>query len=578
MKKTIRILMPIILAFAILLCLAWYLFVYDREFTRDMLLSCARYSENQGNHTMAAWFYSRAYAQANDNDAVAIELAEQYKAVGNYTKAEYTLRNAIEDGGGVDLYIALCKTYVEQNKLWDAVSMLNNITNEKIKEQLNELRPAAPTATPEPGLYKQYISVAFECESGTLYTTTNGTYPSVYDTPYTEPISLTSGENTIYAICVSESGLVSPLCVFGYAVGGVIETVEFSDAAMEAAIRETLGVSNDKEITTEDLWSITAFTVPAEAKVYSELAHMTYLESLTVENGVSDQLRVISSLTGLTQLRIADTSVSQEVLTAIAALPKLEDLTLNNCGLSVITPLSSAKGLIKLDLSENTIRTIDAITSMQSLQQLNLQHNAVIDLSALSSLMKLEKLDVSYNSLTSITPVCSITALSWLDASRNTINALDDMSRLTSLSYLSLSNNALTGLSNLSACSGLIELYIASNALTDISELSALTGLMYLDFSYNQVVSLPTWSANSSLVSIDGSHNLIQSIDSLSGLKLLNNVFMDYNAELASVDKLVDCPMLIQVNVYGTKVKDVRMLTHTEDGLERGIIVNYDPT
>ena len=133
MKKIVKILVPIILAVAILLCTAWYLFIYDRAFTRDMLLTFARQSERNGSHTIAAWFYNQAYSQSSNSEAVAIELAEQYKAIGNFTKAEYTLSNAITDGASVDLYIALSKTYVQQDKILDAVSMLSKITNDEAK-------------------------------------------------------------------------------------------------------------------------------------------------------------------------------------------------------------------------------------------------------------------------------------------------------------------------------------------------------------------------------------------------------------------------------------------------------------
>ena len=77
MKKFFRILIPIILVIAIIACIGWYLMIYDRDFTRDMLLSGARYFENQGNHTVSSWFYDQAYIQASNNDAVAIELAMQ---------------------------------------------------------------------------------------------------------------------------------------------------------------------------------------------------------------------------------------------------------------------------------------------------------------------------------------------------------------------------------------------------------------------------------------------------------------------------------------------------------------------
>jgi len=115
MKKFLKILLPIGLAVLVIASLIWYLFVYDRDFTRDTLLTIARYSESQGDHATATWFYNIAYAQSGNDDSVAIELAQQYKNSGNYTKAEYTLANAIKDGGGIELYIALCKTYVEQD-------------------------------------------------------------------------------------------------------------------------------------------------------------------------------------------------------------------------------------------------------------------------------------------------------------------------------------------------------------------------------------------------------------------------------------------------------------------------------
>lgn len=571
MKKSIRIIIPIILTAAIILCMAWYLFVYDRAFTRDMLLSIARYSESQGNHSVAAWFYEQAYSQAGDNDAVAIELAEQYKSSGNYTKAEYTLSNAIADGGGIDLYIALCKTYVEQDKLLDAVNMLNSITNADIKAQLDSMRPSAPSAVPEPGFYSQYISVTVEAEGGTLYVSADGQYPSTEDAPYTEAIALEDGENTIYAIAVADNGLVSPLSIFGYTVGGVVEKMEFSDSAVEAEVRKLLNVSEDTDLYTNDLWTITAFTMPADAASYADLKHMPFLESLVIENGVSGELLNLSSLANLTKLKISGVSVSEEVLGAIAALPMLKNLTLQSCSLSSIAPLENAKGLITLDLNNNTIRNIDAIRAMQNLQELNLQHNAVSDLSALSASTSLTKLDVSFNALASLSPISGLTRLTWLDAGTNSITDLGDIGKLTSLAYLSLKSNQLTNVSAVAACTTLTDLNISSNALTDIASLSALTNMLYFDFSYNQVTSLPTFPKDCALVTINGSNNQLSSLDSLGGLENLNNVHMDYNAEISSVDALAKCPVLIEVNVYATKVTDVTVLTN------QSIIVNYNP-
>ena len=200
MKKLIRILVPVLLVLAIAGSLVWYLFVYDRDFTRDMLLGQARFHDLHGNSKMSSWFYNMAYDHSGRDENVAIELANQYKSDGNYTKAEVTLSNAIYNGGTVELYTALCKTFVEQDKLLDAVAMLENIQNPEMKQALDLLRPEAPNASHEPGYYTQYIDVALTVPNGTIYYTTTGEYPSIDSEPYAAPITLPAGETLIEAI------------------------------------------------------------------------------------------------------------------------------------------------------------------------------------------------------------------------------------------------------------------------------------------------------------------------------------------------------------------------------------------
>lgn len=576
MKKAMRIILPILLAIAVIGCMIWYLFVYDRNFTRDMLLNQARYFERNGNHSAAAWFYDLAYSHSSQDEAVAIELAEQYKSIGNYTKAEYTLSNAIADGGTADLYIALCQTYVEQDKLLDAVNMLDNVTDAAIKAQLDAMRPAAPTTDPAPGFYSQYLSVTVSAESGTLYVTTDGQYPSTMDAPYSEPIPLTDGETTVYALAVADNGLVSPLSIYGYTIGGVVKEVTFSDAAFEAEIRAILDVNETQILYTNDLWPITSFTMPAEAKNYADLAWLPYLRCLTIDSGVSQELSNISALTNLMELNIYNMRPTQEDLAVFSSIATLERLTLANCGLSSIEGLSAHNSgnlpLIYLDLSNNTIRNIDVLASMSALEELNMQHNALTNLSALQGLNHLTKLDVSYNAITSIAPICSIVGLRWLDVSNNALVNLGAIDNLAVLTHFAASDNALTDVAQLGSCLELSEVILANNAITDITGLAPLSKLTHLDFANNQVTALPAFSKDCTLIVIIGSNNLLTSLEELKGLPQLNSVFMDYNEELSSVTPLASCPMLILVNVYGTSVTDVSALKAMD------VVVNYDPT
>ena len=576
MKKTMRILLPIILAIVIILCSVWYLFVYDRAFARDMLLSCARFCEQRGNYSVSTWFYNCAYGLADDDsaskDQVAIELAEQYKRAGNYTKAEYTLTNAIADGGGIDLYIALSKTYIEQDKLYDAVTMLDNVTDPEIKAQLDAMRPSIPALSPDSGLYNQYISVAIIGDPGKLLVATGGKYPSLNNPPYSEPIKLTDGENIVYALTVGENNLVSPLAVGTYTIGGVITEVDFADAAIEAEVRKILRVGDDVVIYNNDLWKITDFTIPAEATTYEDLEHFIFLTTLTLENGVGGDLSCIGSMPNLTELTIKNTPITPETVEAIGNLKALKKLTLQKCGVSNISGLSGATAVEELDLSNNAIADISSLSGMKNLTTVNIEQNFITALDGLSGMVSLKTLDASNNVITSLAPIAGMKALTWLDVSNNNITQLGTMNDLPALEYLCLAANKLSGVSALANCTALTELDISENSITDISKLSALINLMYLDFSYNQVSALPHFPLSCALVTIDGSHNTITTLEPLAGLENLNNVHMDYNADITSVDCLAKCYNLIQVNVYGTKVTSARALT------DMSVIVNYDPT
>lgn len=571
MKKFLRIFVPILLALCIIVGIGWYLFVYDRDFTRDMLLHGARHFEDKGELGIASWFYDRAYEQGSGSEEIAIELARQYINNGNYTQAEVTLNRAIRDGAGSQVYIALCKIYVEQDKLMDAVDLLDKVSDPVIKEELSAARPSAPTTLQAPGFYNQYISVSVESDADSLFVNPKGEYPSVRTDFYSAPITLADGENALYAIGVSDTGLVSPLAIFGYTVGGIIEDVVFADTAMEQAIRSQLNISDSKQLLSNDLWDIKEFSVPKEAADYSDLRHMAYLETLSIDHGVSGQLASIAKLTCLRSLSITNTAVSADELALIGQLTKLEKLTLNNCMLTTASGLSSLTDLSYLDLGNNTIRNISDISSLTSLKELYLSRNALQDLSALSACSMLQKLDISYNSVSSVAPLSSLPLLSELNIGYNQISDISALSKLSALTKLLCDHNTIADITALSQLKQLKHLDVSDNQLQDLTPLQEVNSLGYLYFSHNQVRLLPSWSPNSSLVTIDGSYNQISDLTPLAGLKSLNNVFMDYNENIKSITELTKCPLLILVNVYGTKVQDVKALT------EQSIIVNYNP-
>ena len=571
MKRFLRIFVPVLMTLTLLVSIGWYLFQYDPDLTRDLLISQARELDDRGNHSLATWFYNLAYRQSGNDETIALELALQYRANGNYTKAEYTLSNAIADGAGAELYVELCKLYVEQNKLLDAVNMLDNIANPVIKAQLDAQRPQAVTSSHTPGYHNQYISLSITAEDCEVYLTTDGSYPSMDAAPHTQPIDLQAGETVITALAVGKNGLVSPLSILSYTVAGVVEEVVITDPAIDSAIRQQLQVNSDHTLYTNELWTITSLEVPYNTKSLSDLSKLPFLTRLTMSGMSFDNLSALSSLGSLEELVISEMSVSNDDLRIIAALPKLTSLTLVKCNLSGIAPLSQATGLTFLNLNSNTIRDLTALENMTELKELHLGHNAVTDLSSLSALRKLEVLDLSYNSITTPAPLSACSALLTLDLSNNSLEDLVGINNLFALEKLYLAFTGLTDVSTLADNTAMLELDISNNSITDISALSSMKNLTHLNFSYNQVSRLPEFGKGHPLVNIKGSRNQLTSLDELEGLMNLNYVKMDFNEGLTSADPLLSCYALVELSVYGTGIHDVAELR------QMGVIVLYSP-
>lgn len=574
MKRLIKIITPILLIAVILASIGWYLMEYDPELTRDLLVSQARQAEERGDHSFATWLYKLAYQRSGNDETVAIELAEQYRAIGNFTKAEHTLSNAIADGGSVELYLALCRTYVAQDKLLDAVTMLDNVTDPQIRQQLEDLRPAAPAATPDAGYYNQYVRVELTAPEGTILLTTDGRYPTTKDDPYSAPITLPGGETKICALTLSDDGLVSPLTVLGYTVAGVIEEVELTDPAIDWAVREILQVGEDHVLWSNELWSITRLTVPSDARTLDDLRWMPFLTSLQITDHEGfDSLSALSSLADLQELIIEGTPVSFDDLSTIAALPDLTSLTLSSCSVSLIDPLAQCTKLTHLDLHDNTIHHIDALSGLTQLERLDLSHNVVEDLSPLGTHDRLSELYVSYNSITSTAPLSGCSSLMWLDLERNSLTKLEGLSQLPGLLTLHASSNKISDVSSIASAPALTDLDLSNNQLEDIKALASLSALTILNFSGNQVTELPAFPASSRLVNINGANNALTSLEGLRGLRDLNYVNMDGNSQISSISPLTNCPVLVEVSVYGTSITDVSALTDKNSN----VIVKYTP-
>lgn len=566
MKKALIILAVLIVLAGLVFGLLYFFW------TPENLSSLGARAMEKENYSRAVFFYEKAAGLDPTNPDYAISLADANIADGSYTQAERAIVSAIREQPAAALYIKLSSVYVAQDKLLDAQSMLDGITDASIASELSSLRPAAPTFSHPAGEYGEYIPLELQAEDGAVYCSTTDEYPSLANGECTEPLTLPAGTTHISAITVAENGLVSPLVEAEYLIVGVIEEITFESAELEAYIRDTLYISRTEPVMSDRLWEITELTVPEDVTTYSDLRHFSRLTSLTITNSSAEDYSFLQGTPALETLDLSGSLVSAETLDYIGTLTELTVLNLSACGISNVTALSGLDRLEVLDLSDNSISDISALADCDALERLNLQSNALISLASLEGCDNLTDLNVSQNNITSLAPLADSTALRSLVIDHNSVSDLSVLRSMTGLVTFTASNNSIADISPLTACTQLTRLILSYNQITDVEPIAAMRALAYLDISHNQVATLPALDPEAQLQQFFASYNLLEDISPLAGLRELTYVDVDYNEAVEDIECLSTCNLLVQVNAFGTEVSEVAVLT------TMGVIVNYSPT
>ena len=542
----------VVLAVAVLVVavLAGYLLIFRGEASVQRYLAKGDSAMADGNYSRAISNYSAALKMQEEDPQIAISLAGAYRGAGNYTKAEYTLARSISmNPDCTQLYVALSRTYVEQEKFMDADKLLTRAASEKVRQELNDMRPDPPMLTPDFGYYSDYITVSASCVAGRIYLTTDGTVPSNKSHLYSEPLALEAGETVIHALVVDDSGLVSPIVYGGYTVAGLIEPITITDPGLDSLLRGLLGKAPEDVIMTSELWSITTLTLDGNISDLSQLTHMIGLESVTVGNIRATDLSALSSLPLLRSLDLSGYILSSENLKTIGEMTNLTELYLSSCAITSVDRLSNLKKLTVLDLSNNVISDIMPLTQMTALTSLDLSNNPLTSLQALQYCSKLTQLNLVNADITSL-------------------EALSGMNQLT---VLNVSNNDITSLEHLANCAKLQELDFSDNMVTDIAVLTGLRELGKIYGSHNEISVIPAFSGTA-LHTIDLSYNKISAVDGLKNLMYLNYLVLDYNS-VKDLLPIENCYNLVQVDVWNNPVTK-----ESVDALaSHSIIVNYNP-
>jgi tetratricopeptide (TPR) repeat protein len=574
MKKTLKLVIPILIILALLAGGYWFFFQYRVDITTGLLRDFAESQFNSGHYSMAI----RCYNWANDLDPQnadeAMKLAEAYHKSGNYTKTEFVLVNAIQDApDDVRLYETLSKIYVEQDKLLDAQQMLDSVSDEQAKAALAAKRPAAPTLSPDADFYSEYIAIELQQTDpdAACYFTLDGRYPSKDTDCYSGPMQLRGGQTTVKAVALSENGLVSPLTTGVYTIAGVVEDVEFHDPALLSYTQELL-LRGDRTIRTDDLWGIEELTLPAGIANTEDLAHFTGVKKLVGRDLAELDYSFLEAMSELNYLELDGCVLTDKILRQIAACPSLEVLILHNCGLSNLAPLEGMDGLRVLDLTENSVSSLYSLakTGIDSLEELYLGHNALTNLAELRSFTSLKILDLSYNAIANVSGIASCPSLERLNLSHNRVASVTPLSALTNLVWFDGSFNKVTEVDMMAPCTKLQSFIMTDNKLESVDFLAGCPELREVNVDNNDVVKTPAFQKDCPLESFSAIHNFLDDLSGLSGLSHLKMVNADYN-NISDISVLKDCPVLVQVNVYHTNVHEGGELA------ESGVIVNFTP-
>lgn len=540
-------------------------------FTAENMKSWGDDALADGNTDRAIMWYEYAVKSEPENADYVLALVEANLTDNNFTQAERNLVKAIRRKPDAALYTKLSSVYVMQDKLMDAQEMLDNIADSAIRAELDALRPSAPVLSPQGGEYHEIISVTMT-SSDTIYYNISDRYPSTANTPYSEPIALDAGTSRVRAVAVSENGLVSTAVDTSYFLVGVVQEIRFASPELETMIRDELCLSEKETVLSSDLWSITELEIPSEITVLSDLLYFENLETLVIRGSSAEDYSFLTKLFSLRSLDVSGSIISAETLKYIGLLPELTDLNLSECGLIDISSLANATNLVTLDLSDNSIRDISALSALEHLETLNLRNNSVNFLSSFAEMESLRELNIADNALTSLSPLENATNLVTLIADNNQLMEISVLASMVNLEYFTAANNRIVDASCLASCTQLTHLDLSDNRLQSIDVMKYLVDLSYLDISNNSVSDLPELPVMEQLQTFNASYNNLTSVEALAGQPLLAYVNLDYNAELTDVTCLADCVMLVQLDIFGTKVGDIQAL------LDMSVIVHYDPT
>ena len=485
---------------------------YSDRIISSYYLGKAGAAHEQNREARAAYFYEEALRHNPQNSAARIACASLMFEMGNDSQAEKELLNCIKlSPDNPEGYLKLCAVYVSQNRIYEAAELLNNIDSEYAKTKIGAVRPDAPVLSPAPGRYTSCIKLSAAVPENTECYYSMDSEPPSLDISWNDGPDIKTGASTVYAVCVSQDGVVSDICRAGYKIDDYTVRVEFKDRTIEQMTRAALGRYTG-HITVGDIKQIKSLsnrTVDGQ-KIGAEI------------NSFSD----FQNFKELTELCLYDLGELPE-LNGLSVLPALNSLSLVNCGITSdkAMDLKSIKNIEVLNLCDNKLSDMSFISGISKLRCLSVKNNFIGDLTPLLLFSdKLTYLDLSGNKPGSTDSLSSMTAVEQLNLSNCGLYDIECVKNLKNLTYLDVSKNKIKSLEPIAGCKKLKTLLAGDNLISSLTPLSELSSIAVIDIKNNSVLTLRPLFSITSLQTVNIENNRISDLSPLQNCKKLKNV------------------------------------------------------
>ncbi|MBQ9980070.1 MAG: leucine-rich repeat domain-containing protein [Oscillospiraceae bacterium] len=556
--KALKIIIPVIVALAIAAGCAW---VFTNYGLTGKVETLADNAAAEGNADKAEKLYSLAFKINDENFSARCSHAMLYADRGDFTHAEALLGQSIQAYPAcADYYLALSRVYVMQDKVTDAVRLLDTAENGAAGEDIKALRPEAPQFYPESGIYSYNISATIFCGEGLTVLYGTGEEPPSTGMVFSQPLDIAQEFTAVSAVAINGEGIVSSLTRAEYTLENVITTVEISDPTLEGVLRQALGKGEEDVIWTDELWEIESLTIShgsdspiGTIEDWSDLRYLEGLRTLVISEQDRVDMEALKLLPKLTELTLSHCSITSQDLPAIGELTNLEYLNLTGNRVASLHDLEGLTKLTRLSLKNNSLADLDRIEALTALQVLDISGNAVEDISPLaetknlrelygenllisdlaplSGLKKLEKLALSGCAVEDLSPLAAVTTMTHMDLSYNKIEDMSPLAELVNLKYLDLSYNSLLKADELAGFTALEQLKMANNALDVLPDLSELDSLTRVELANNSLTGVAAFTGCEKLEYLDIEYCFVSDISCLSSCGALKTV-MAFGTEI----------------------------------------------